>query len=85
MRSTSLSVLSFATPLAALFSAGLAGCHATEAPRSADAVLPLRTVHLYETGVGYFERAGTIEGGALATLPVPSGHLDDAQIGRAHV
>jgi hypothetical protein len=74
MRSTSLSFLLLATPLAAL----LAGCHAAEAPRSADSVLPLRTVHLYETGVGYFERAGTIVGGEQATLPVPAGHLDDA-------
>lgn len=78
MRSTSLSLLHFAAPLAALLTAGLAGCHPTEAPRSADAVLPLRTVHLYETGVGYFERSGTIQGGEHATLPVPAGHLDDA-------
>jgi hypothetical protein len=39
--------------------------------------LPLSRVRLYETGVGYFERSGTIPGGETA-LPVPAGHLDDA-------
>lgn len=39
-------------------------------------VLPLRKVRLYETGVGYFEREGALGDGA--SLPVPSGHLDDA-------
>ena len=51
------------------------GAPAVEGPRS---VLPLRTVRLYETGVGYFERSGTVSGGEQATLPVPAGHLDDA-------
>lgn len=40
-------------------------------------VLPLRTVRLYETGVGYFERAGTISG-HTDSLPVPASHVDDA-------
>jgi len=39
--------------------------------------LPLTRVRLYETGVGYFERAGVIPAGAVS-LPVPAGHLDDA-------
>jgi hypothetical protein len=39
--------------------------------------LPLKRVRLYETGVGYFERAGTLAGKA-AELPVPASHLDDA-------
>ncbi len=47
---------------------------ATPAP----AILPLRTLRLYETGVGYFERSGTVEARAITTLPVPAGHLDDA-------
>src|ERR1700733_12426748 len=41
-------------------------------------ILPLRTLRLYETGVGYFERTGTINPGGVTSLPVPSGHLDDA-------
>ena len=41
-------------------------------------VLPLRSLRLYETGVGYFERSGTISHSPLAGLPVPAGHLDDA-------
>src|SRR5689334_16418403 len=39
-------------------------------------VIPLRTLHLYETGVGYFERAGRVT--SSTSLPVPAGHLDDA-------
>ncbi len=40
-------------------------------------MLPLAKVRLYESGVGYFERAGELSGGGAA-LPVPSAHLDDA-------
>jgi len=40
--------------------------------------LPLTKLRLYETGVGYFERAGELGGPGGATVPVPSGHLDDA-------
>lgn len=40
-------------------------------------VLPLTTLRLYETGVGYFERSGTITS-ASDTLPVPASHVDDA-------
>ena len=40
--------------------------------------LPLEKLRLYETGVGYFERAGELGGAGGASLPVPSGHLDDA-------
>ena len=32
---------------------------------------------MYETGVGYFERTGSLAGRGVA-LPVPAGHLDDA-------
>lgn len=41
------------------------------------ATLPLKRVRLYETGVGYFERTGSMNG-RPAALPVPAGHLDDA-------
>ncbi len=40
--------------------------------------LPLRTLRLYETGVGYFERSGKLGDKAVTSLPVPAGHLDDA-------
>ncbi len=53
-----------------------AACQSTPSPQTP--VLPLRTVRLYETGVGYFERSGTLSGDAAVGLPVPSGHLDDA-------
>ncbi len=46
------------------------------APR--ERALPLEKLRLYETGVGYFERAGELGGSGGASLPVPSGHLDDA-------
>jgi hypothetical protein len=50
---------------------------AAAAPRGEDgAVLPLRRVRLYETGVGYFERSGRIT--SRTRLPIPSAHLDDA-------
>ena len=39
-------------------------------------IVPLRTVRLYETGIGYFERSG--RAGTGASLPVPASHLDDA-------
>jgi len=48
---------------------------ALAAPRAS--TLPLTRVRFYETGVGYFERAGVIPAGEVS-LPVPAGHLDDA-------
>ena len=41
-------------------------------------ILPLQRLRLYETGIGYFERAGKPPASASTTLPVPAGHLDDA-------
>lgn len=55
----------------------LVGCGAAPLPAPKAQILPLRTLHLYETGVGYFERSGDVGTGAT-TLPVPTGHLDDA-------
>jgi hypothetical protein len=40
--------------------------------------LPLKRLRVYETGVGYFERSGTLSADEHAGLPVPTGHLDDA-------
>jgi hypothetical protein len=42
------------------------------------AVLPLRSVVLYESGVGYFERRGPVQRHAPLQLLVPQNHLDDA-------
>lgn len=60
--------------LLALPSLALLAC--ATAPR--ERALPLEKLRLYETGVGYFERAGELGGAGGASLPVPSGHLDDA-------
>ncbi|MEM9877008.1 MAG: hypothetical protein AAF928_19070, partial [Myxococcota bacterium] len=54
----------------------LAGC--ASSPATGGAVVPLKRVRLYETGVGYFERSGAIPGDTAASLPVPAGHVDDA-------
>ncbi len=66
--------LSAAAALVVLF-AGLS-IHAQ--PKSATTTLPLRSVRLYETGVAYFERSGTLDGRGRVGLPVPASHLDDA-------
>lgn len=40
--------------------------------------LPLKTLVLYENGVGYFERQGAVSSGAVAEIPLEPGQLDDA-------
>ncbi|MFZ5439004.1 MAG: hypothetical protein ACOZQL_03295 [Myxococcota bacterium] len=40
--------------------------------------LPLKTLVLYENGVGYFERRGTVPSGSVAEIPLEPGQLDDA-------
>jgi hypothetical protein len=64
--------------LVALQALLLPACHlgAPAASPAAPSVLPLRTLRLYETGIGYFERSGNAS--SATTLPVPAGHLDDA-------
>jgi hypothetical protein len=57
---------------------GLWGCGASGEAAGHGSVLPLRSLKLYETGVGYFERSGTLSKDASVSLPVPTGHLDDA-------
>jgi len=57
-----------------LFSSGLAAAQ----PSAGKAPLPLKTVRLYESGVGYFERSGKIGRDSGLALPVPVSHLDDA-------
>lgn len=49
----------------------------TRVPGSSLSILPLRTLRLYETGIGYFERSGAVSGDDTG-LPLPAGHLDDA-------
>ncbi len=54
------------------------GCATTSGhSTTAHEVLPLRTLRLYESGVGYFERSGQLSGASMS-LPVPAGQLDDA-------
>ena len=55
----------------------LVGC-AGRGPAAPPDVLPLRTLRLYETGVGYFERSGSLSRSSSMSLPVPAAHLDDA-------
>lgn len=80
---------SFASPVSIALLSILAlstasvGCGAPEPeapgrPKKQGTVLPLKTLRLYETGVGYFERSGTVDGRNQSSLPVPAGHLDDA-------
>lgn len=39
--------------------------------------LPLKTLVLYENGVGYFERKGPVPAGGVAEIPLEPGQLDD--------
>jgi len=40
--------------------------------------LPLKSLMLYENGVGYFERKGPMAAGSVAEIPLEPGQLDDA-------
>ena len=66
--------------LTVVVGAGLAAltcaCSSTLPPTAP--ILPLRTLRLYETGVGYFERSGALTSSDVTSLPVPAGHIDDA-------
>jgi hypothetical protein len=69
------------SPLFSLLMLAACGTREPEALPQRSAVLeplPLRTLRLYETGVGYFERSGNVGDKAVTSLPVPAGHLDDA-------
>ena len=48
------------------------------APVPAAAKLPLKSLTLYENGIGYFERRGQLPAGAVAEIPLEPGQLDDA-------
>lgn len=77
MRSRLLSSKGFAAlaTITALLAPGSAGAQPRARP---SATLPLKTVRLYEAGVGYFERTGKLVAGSDVSLPVPPSHLDDA-------
>ncbi|MBK9258599.1 MAG: hypothetical protein IPM54_02060 [Polyangiaceae bacterium] len=62
--------------LAAAFTSAAPAVAQVAPPRAAS--LPLKTVRLYEAGVGYFERSGRVGRGVGLGLPVPASHLDDA-------
>ncbi len=65
--------------LLSFIASGALGCASlANAPDAKQTVLPLRTLRLYETGVGYFERTGSVDADSSVVLPVPTGHLDDA-------
>jgi hypothetical protein len=66
---------SVALALVLLTQSGLASA---QAQAKSPAALPLKNVRLYETGVGYFERSGRVDGTQSLSLPVPTSHLDDA-------
>ena len=48
------------------------------APALHQSKLPLKTLVLYENGVGYFERRGPVPSGSVAEIPLEPGQLDDA-------
>jgi hypothetical protein len=69
MRRTLLSSL-----LGTLLAAGLA---AGGEPKSAGAGLPLNRIILFSSGVGYFQREGTVEGNARVDLQFPCNNIND--------
>jgi hypothetical protein len=69
--SVALGALLAATGCAAARGAGVEA----ESPRAQS--LPVRSVRLYETGVGYFEREGVLAAGT-DSISLPASHVDDA-------
>lgn len=65
----------FSFVIASALALSAAAAHAQE---RAPTTLPLRTVRLYEVGLGYYERTGRLGKAADLALPVPASHLDDA-------
>lgn len=64
--------------LLGVFGSLLCACAPGKTHSRPTAILPLKTLRLYETGVGYFERAGQVQASGDMSLPIPSAHLDDA-------
>jgi hypothetical protein len=63
-----------------VLAAAVSSCvHGSFPPYPPEAVLPLKSVRLYEIGLGYFERTGRVgDGVERIGLPLPASHLDDA-------
>jgi len=53
-------------------------CLLAASPEARSTPLPLRSLVLYENGVGYFERRGQVRAGQVAEIPLEPGQLDDA-------
>lgn len=64
--------------LVGVLGSALCACAPGKSHTRPTAILPLKTLRLYETGVGYFERAGQVQASGDMSLPIPSAHLDDA-------
>src|SRR5262245_42575216 len=50
---------------------------AEEGPKPPAAALPITQVVLFNSGVGYFQREGTVEGDAHVNLSFPAGEMND--------
>lgn len=48
-----------------------------EAPRAAEVPLPIRQVVLFNSGVGYFQREGDVQGNSRLDLTFPTGEVND--------
>ncbi|MBF0447004.1 MAG: hypothetical protein HQL67_02270 [Magnetococcales bacterium] len=48
-----------------------------EATKQAEATLPVRSVALYSSGVGYFQHAGSVQGGSELHLPLETKQISD--------
>jgi hypothetical protein len=68
----------FTRPIALSLMLVVSGCGVCWGSTPPPSILPLRTLRLYETGVGYFERSGTLTPHERTSLPIPASHLDDA-------
>ena len=87
MRKLLLAALPAAVVTAAALTAGLTLRSAPAAARDGDAPLaadkpaavslPLTHVHLFSSGVGYFQREGTVEGNARIDLTFPTNDVND--------
>ena len=87
MRKLLLAALPAAVVTAAALTAGLTLRSAPAAARDGDAPLaadkpaavslPLTHVHLFSSGVGYFQREGTVEGNARIDLTFPVSDVND--------
>ncbi len=58
--------------------AGAPSSPVSDAREARLSALPLRRLILYENGVGYFERRGSVLAGQVAEIPLEAGQLDDA-------